>query len=77
MEPGVVGPQTIKREEPNRAAMTVGNIAAYRPYSGGMPAIVAKATPWGSDSKEPVTPAIKSARKLVRVLSRIHDRNGR
>jgi len=38
-------------------------MAAYRPYCGGMPASVAKATPWGSTTTAPVKPASRSARR--------------
>ena len=32
---------------------TAGTIPAYSPYSGGMPATVARATPWGSTTTAP------------------------
>src|SRR5574340_706260 len=64
MEIAVVGPDTRCQEEPNSAAMTAGTIAAYRPYSGGRPAIMAKATPWGRTMIAPVSPAARSARRL-------------
>ena len=41
----VVGPDIIIMDEPNRAAIIAVIIAVYNPYSGGKPAIVAKATP--------------------------------
>lgn len=44
----VVGPDIIIIEEPNSAAIIAVIIAVYKPYSGGKPAIVAKATPCGS-----------------------------
>jgi hypothetical protein len=45
IEIAVVGPDTKCQEEPHNAATIAGHMAAYKPYSGGMPAIVAKATP--------------------------------
>ena len=41
-------------EEPNRAAMIAGTMPAYSPYSGGIPAMVAKATPCGGTTMAPV-----------------------
>ena len=73
MEIAVVGPDTKCQDEPHSAATTAGSIAAYKPYSGGMPAIVAKATPCGTKIKPPVRPASPSARKLPR-LTRGHQR---
>jgi hypothetical protein len=64
MEAAVVGPDTRCQEEPNRAATTAGIIPAYKPYSGGMPAMVAKATPWGNTTIAPVRPAEKSVRNV-------------
>ena len=62
MEMAVVGPETRCQLDPNNAAMIAGSMAAYRPYSGGMPAMVAKATPCGNTINAPVIPAIRSAR---------------
>ena len=59
----LAGPVTISRLEPKTAATMHGTIAAYRPYCGGMPARVAKATPWGSTTTAPVRPASRSARR--------------
>ena len=56
------GPVTINRLEPNSAAMRQGTMAEYRPYCGGMPASVAKATPCGNTTMAPVNPASTSAR---------------
>jgi hypothetical protein len=36
-----VGPDMRCHDEPKRAAIIAGTIAAYRPYSGGIPAIKA------------------------------------
>ena len=52
MDAAVVGPETSCRDEPNSAATIAGTIAAYSPYSGGIPAMVAKATPWGSTTTD-------------------------
>jgi hypothetical protein len=53
-----------------------GSMAAYKPYSGGMPAIVAKATPCGTKIRLPVRPAIKSARRLARPTRGHHCKKG-
>src|SRR3569832_757793 len=53
IEMAVVGPDTRCHDEPNSAAMMAGIIAAYRPYSGGRPDMVAKATPFGSTIRDP------------------------
>jgi hypothetical protein len=58
----LAGPVTIRRLEPNSAATMHGSSAAYRPYWGGTPAKVAKATPCGSTTTAPVRPASASAR---------------
>ena len=73
----VVGPDTRCQEEPNNAAMMAGTILAYSPYSGGIPAIVAKATPWGNTIAAPVNPASMSARivSLVRFLPHLKKGN--
>src|SRR5690606_5841399 len=72
------GPVTIRRLAPKSAAITHGTIALYRPYSGGIPASVANATPCGSTTIAPVSPAIKSARTVARSRSSgSHARNGR
>jgi hypothetical protein len=73
IEIAVVGPDTKCHDEPHKAATTAGNMAAYKPYSGGMPAIVAKATPCGTKINPPVSPAMRSARVLVR-FTRGHQR---
>src|SRR6476661_6652360 len=62
--------------EPKSAEMNVGTIAAYRPYSGGMPASVANAIPCGSTSTAPAAPAIKSARRVTRLTRGHQSRNG-
>ena len=72
----MVGPDTSCREEPNKAAITAGTMAAYSPYSGGIPAIVAKATPWGSTTMAPVTAARPSARRVLPLTSGHQVRNG-
>jgi len=46
--------------------MMVGTMAAYKPYSGGSPAIMAKATAWGRTMTAPVRPAMPSAFRLER-----------
>ena len=66
MEMAVVGPETRCQLEPNSAAMIAGIMAAYKPYSGGIPAMVAKATPCGNTINAPVMPAIRSARVELR-----------
>src|SRR3989338_1789926 len=76
MEIAVVGPDTRCQLDPNSAAMMAGSIAAYRPYSGGIPAMVAKATPCGSTISAPVKPAIKSARLVLRFTRCRHCMNG-
>jgi len=77
MEIAVVGPEIRWNEEPNRAAITGGRIALYNPYSGGRPAMMAKATPCGSTMIAPVNPAIRSARRDLRVTRLFHCRNGK
>ncbi len=73
IEAAVVGPDTRCQEEPNSAAMIAGIIPAYSPYSGGMPAMVANATPCGSATSAPVSPAIRSSRRLF-LLTRLRQR---
>jgi hypothetical protein len=73
MEMAVVGPDTRCHDDPNSAATMAGTMAAYRPYSGGMPAMVAKATPCGTRMMLPVRPAIRSARSVWR-STRCHQR---
>ena len=63
-EMAFAGPVTISRLDPNSAATMQGSMAAYRPYCGGNPANVAKATPCGSTTTAPVRPAIRSARSV-------------
>lgn len=77
IEIAVVGPETRCQEEPNRAAIIAGTIAEYKPYSGGKPAMVANATPWGSTMIAPLSPAKKSSFKLPRVSVLRHRRNGK
>ena len=76
MDAAVVGPETSCRDEPNSAATIAGTIAAYSPYSGGIPAMVAKATPWGSTTTAPVSAASASAFRVPRSTSGHHSRNG-
>ena len=61
MDIAVVGPETKWRDEPNNEAIMGVTIAVYKPYSGGKPAIVAKAMPCGKTITAPVRPANKSA----------------
>jgi hypothetical protein len=61
IEIAVVGPDTRCLEDPNRAATIGVTIAVYSPYSGGRPAIVANAMPWGRTMTAPVSPARKSS----------------
>src|SRR5260370_23988933 len=75
-ETGLVGPATVCRDEPNSAATTVGIIAQYRPYSGGSPASVAKATPCGSTTMAPIMPASASALSVAAFTRGHHLRNG-
>ena len=56
-------------DEPKSAAITVGTMAQYRPYSGGRPASMAKATPCGSTATAPTSPAITSARAVSPVTT--------
>ena len=77
MDAAVVGPDTRCQDEPKSAAITAGIMPAYRPYSGGMPAMVAKATPWGRTTMAPVSPATKSYLRVPRPTSGHHSRNGR
>lgn len=69
IEAAVVGPDTRCQEEPNSAVMMAGIMPAYSPYSGGMPAMVANATPCGSATSAPVSPAISSSRRLLPVAA--------
>jgi hypothetical protein len=57
-------------------ATTAGTMAAYSPYSGGIPAIVANATPWGSTTMAPVMAARPSARSVLPLTSGHHARKG-
>ena len=72
----VVGPDTRCHDEPKRAATMAGTIAAYRPYCGGRPAMVAKATPWGRTIRAPVKPASRSSRRVSRLTSGHQARKG-
>src|SRR4051812_5091131 len=69
----VVGPETRCQLEPNSAATIAGTMAAYNPYSGGIPAIVANATPCGRTTAAPMAPATASERNVTR-LTRGHQR---
>src|SRR6266705_4840678 len=73
---GLVGPATVRRDDPNSAATIAGTMAQYRPYSGGRPASVAKATPWGSTTMAPTRPASASAFNVAEPTSGHHFRNG-
>jgi hypothetical protein len=76
IDAAVVGPDTKCQEEPNRAAIMAGTMLVYRPYSGGNPAIVAKATPCGKAIAAPVNPAIASALMVSGVRRRPQRKNG-
>ena len=52
------------------------NSLPMKPLRGGRPAIVAKATAWGSTIRAPVIPAVASARVLERVTRSRQRRNG-
>ncbi len=54
IEIAVVGPDTRCQLDPHSAPTMAGTIAAYRPYSGGSPAMVANATACGSTMSAPV-----------------------
>src|SRR5689334_686019 len=75
-ETGLVGPPTVCRDEPNRAATIVGTIAQYRPYSGGSPASVANATPCGNTTTAPIRPASASAFSVERSTRGHHLSSG-
>ena len=76
IEIAVVGPDIRWREEPNNAATMGVIIAVYNPYSGGKPAIVAKATPCGKTITAPVKPATASSLRVSFVINLNHCRNG-
>ncbi len=76
MEIAVVGPDTRCRLDPHSAATTAGTMAAYRPYSGGRPAMVAKATACGSTINAPVSAAMASARSVCFVTPGHQRRKG-
>ncbi|GJL81953.1 MAG: hypothetical protein DHS20C01_15870 [marine bacterium B5-7] len=76
IEAAVVGPDTRCQEEPNSAAIMAGTILAYSPYSGGIPAIVAKATPCGKTMIAPVNPASASLCKDSRLTLGHHLKKG-
>ena len=76
IEAAVVGPDTRWRDEPNKAATTAGPMAAYKPYCGGMPAMVANAIPCGKTMIAPISPAIISALPVARSNSGHHARSG-
>ena len=75
-ETALVGPETACQEELNSAAISAGTMAQYRPYSGGMPASVAKATPCGSTTIALISPAVASARRVCRLTIGHQARNG-
>jgi len=76
IEAAVVGPDTRCQDEPNNAAIMAGTMLVYSPYSGGIPAMAAKATPCGNTMAAPVSPAIMSACKDSFVWFFPHLRNG-
>ena len=76
-ETALVGPETACQDEPNSAATMAGTMAQYRPYSGGMPASVAKATPCGITTTAPIRPAVASARSVPRLTRGHQSRKGR
>src|SRR5262245_40004517 len=73
---GFVGPATVCSDELKSAATSVGTMAQYRPYSGGRPASVANATPCGSTTIAPITPASASARSEAESTRGHHLRRG-
>ena len=77
MDMAVVGPETRCEDEPKNAAMIAGTMAVYRPYSGGNPAIMAKATPCGRTMTAPVKPARMSARSVWRLINGHHSETGK
>jgi hypothetical protein len=76
IEMAVVGPDIRCLDDPKSAAMIGVIIAVYRPYSGGRPAMVAKATPCGRTITAPVNPAMMSAFTDSRLQVLIHSMNG-
>jgi len=72
-----VGPDTRCHEEPQSAPTIAGNIAPYKPYSGGIPANVANATACGRTMRADTIPASKSARNAARVTRWRHRRAGK
>src|SRR5205814_3567199 len=72
-----VGPAIMCKLDPNSADSAGGTIAAYRPYCGGRPARMAKATPCGNRSTAPVRPATRSARVVCRLTSGHQRRKGK
>ncbi len=76
IEIAVVGPEIRWRDEPKSAAIIAGTIALYSPYSGGSPAMIANATPWGSTMIAPVSPASRSARVLRALIRPPQRRKG-
>ena len=76
MEMAVVGPDIKCREDPKSAATTGVTMAVYKPYSGGRPAIMAKATPWGRTITAPVSPARRSAFKVLTPMNCHQRKNG-
>src|SRR6478609_11839589 len=61
-----IGPTTRCRELPAAAYSTSDGIAAYKPTTGGTPAIVAYANASGTRTAQTVSPAITSARTQTR-----------
>ena len=76
IDAAVVGPDTRCHEDPNKAAIIAGIMLVYRPYSGGIPAIAAKATPCGKTIAAPVKPAIKSTWTVSLVRFFPHRKKG-
>jgi hypothetical protein len=72
----VVGPDTRCQLDPHRAPTIAGIIAAYRPYSGGRPAIVANATACGRTTIAPVRAATESALNVCEVTLGHQRRKG-
>ena len=69
-ETALVGPETACQDEPNSAATIAGTMAQYKPYSGGMPASVAKAMPCGITTTALIRPAVASARSRAAIDAR-------
>ena len=76
IEMAVVGPETRCHDDPKRAAKTGVTIAVYRPYWGGRPAIIEKATPWGNTITAPVSAAKISDLIVLELIFGAHKRKG-